>query len=122
MNTWLAAAAVASLATALIHILAGGRHIARPLMEAGDLTTVPKHTQYYCWHIVSIVLLAMAGGYAYGSTAPEAMALNVMLTGLAASFALWNIALILWKRLDPKHMIQWALFLPITLLGLAGLI
>ena len=121
MNIWLAAAALASLATALIHIFAGERHVARPLLRASDLASIPKHTQFYCWHIVSILLLAMAFGYAYASVAPTAIALNVMLTALAASFALWNIGLILWKRLSPKHMIQWALFLPISLLGLAGL-
>ncbi len=121
MNIWLAAAALVSLATALIHIFAGEREIARPLLRASDLASVPKHTQFYCWHIVSIVLLAMAAGYGYGSFEPTAIALNVMLTGLAASFALWNIGLILWKRLSPKHMIQWALFLPISGLGIAGL-
>ncbi len=121
MNIWLAAAALVSLATALIHIFAGEREIARPLLNATDLASIPKHTQFYCWHIVSIVLLAMAAGYGYGSVEPTAIALNVMLTALAASFTIWSIGLILWKRLSPKHMIQWALFLPICSLGLAGL-
>lgn len=121
MNGWFIAAAGASMATALVHILAGGRFIARPLLASTDLREIPKYTQYYCWHIVSIVLLAMAGGYAYCGLDPQAVALAVVLTGLATCFALWCALLIVWKRLSPLHMLQWMLFLPITLLGLAGL-
>lgn len=121
MNSWFIAAAGASLATALVHIVAGGRFIARPLLASTDLREVPKYTQYYCWHIVSIVLLTMALGYAYCGFDPQASALAVVLTGLAAAFALWCALLIAWKRLSPIRMLQWMLFLPIALLGLAGL-
>lgn len=109
------------MATALLHILAGGRFIAQPLLASTGLGEIPKYTNYYCWHIVSIVLLTMAVGYAYCGLDPQAVALAVVLTGLAASFALWSGLLIVWKKLNPLHMLQWMLFLPITLLGLAGL-
>lgn len=121
MNGWLIAAAAASAATALIHIVPGGRYIARPLLGSSDLAKVPKYTHYYCWHAVSIVLLTMALGFVYCGFNPESLALAVMLTGLAGSFALWNGVLIIWKKLNPIHMPQWALFLPIATLGLIGL-
>ncbi len=122
MNGWfIAASAVAGL-TAFAHLVPGGRAIARPLLASGDLHDVPKFTHYYCWHIVSIVLLTMAAGYAYCALFAGEKALAVVLTGLALSFGLWNVALIVWKQQSFLLLPQWALFAPIAGLGLMGLL
>lgn len=121
-NLWFLAAGILSAATTAIHFFLGGREIALPLLQARDIGTIPKHTNYYCWHLVTITLLAMTAGFIHAASSPVAHGSAVTWTLLALFFALWNIGLILWKRLDPKHMVQWALFLPIAGSGLAGML
>jgi len=121
MNTLLLAAAVASLAVAAVHVIVGGRVIAAPLLRADGLRPVPRFTNYYCWHMVSIVLLAMAGCYAWAGMDAGAVELAVLATGLALAFMAWGLGLILWKRQRTRHMPQWLMFAAVSGLGLAGL-
>ena len=120
LNAPLAVAAGLSAFTACIHAFLGGRDVARPLLQA-DMARVPKFTNYYCWHIVTIVLVAMALGFAHAAVAPAAMIGAVTWTLIAAAFAVWSIALFLWKRMHPFALPQWALFAPIAALGVWGL-
>lgn len=121
-NIWLLVAGLLSLLTAAVHFFLGGREVALPLLQARDINNVAKHTNYYCWHLVTIVLVAMGAGFIHAALQPGDWVGAVTWTGLAGAFTLWNIALILWKRLNPKHMVQWALFLPITATGMIGLL
>ena len=121
MNGWLIAAAAASFLVALTHIFAGTKPIVGPLLRVEGLNHVSRFTNYYCWHIVSILLLAMAAGFAYAALRP-AVPLAVMMTFFAGAFMVWSVGLILWKRLRPFHMPQWALFLPVTAFGILGLV
>ncbi|MEO1613273.1 MAG: hypothetical protein AAFU55_13115, partial [Pseudomonadota bacterium] len=119
LNAPLAAAAGLSALTACVHAFLGGRDVAKPLLEA-DMARAPKLTNYYCWHIVTIVLVAMTLGFAYAATAPSAVASAVTWTLIAAAFAIWSVALFLWKRMHPFALPQWALFAPIAALGVWG--
>ena len=56
---FLGAAAIAGL-TCVIHVWLGGREVAQPLLASGGLGKVPKFTNYYCWHLVTIVLAGLA--------------------------------------------------------------
>ncbi len=42
--------------TFLIHLFAGGKDVARPLLDS-DIATEVKLTLYACWHLVSVALL-----------------------------------------------------------------
>ncbi len=42
-----------------VHIFIGGPEIAAPLL-ASDMRKTPKYTQYFCWHIVSATIGALA--------------------------------------------------------------
>ncbi|MDJ1158131.1 hypothetical protein QNA08_07790 [Chelatococcus sp. SYSU_G07232] len=119
LQPWLAAAALLSAATALIHTFLGGREIAVPLLAARDLAPVPKLTAYYCWHMVTLLLFAMAVGFALAA-AGRGEGLATGLTILAALFALLSLGLVVGYRVNPWHMPQWALFLPIALCGALG--
>lgn len=121
-NFWLLTAGLLAAATAGIHFFLGGPEIARPLLQARDIGAIAKHTNYYCWHLVTITLAAMAIGFIHAAATPGAHSSAVTWTVLAFAFAVWNIGLILWKRLSPRHMVQWVLFLPIGATGLAGLL
>lgn len=120
MNAWFAVAAVLSAATCLVHLLAGGREIARPLLDAQGLRTVPRLTSYYCWHLVTIALAGLCLAFAAAATgASRDLALAATL--FAALSAALNLGLILRFRLPFWHFPQWALFVPIAASGLAGL-
>ena len=121
MSVFWLAAAVVSAATCGVHTFVGGRVIAGPLLAAGDLRTVPKVTAYYCWHMVTIVLAAMAMGFGWAATNPRGATLACFLAGLAAAFALLNLGLAVAWRLHPlRGLPQWIFFVLIAGLGVAG--
>ena len=59
MNAGFAVASALSLLTWGIHTFVGGPEVARPLLRS-ELRPVPKLTQYYCWHAVTLALFLMA--------------------------------------------------------------
>ncbi len=130
MNAWLLAAGAASFLTLLAHIFGGGKEIARPLLEARDMGRTAKYTNYFCWHIVTIALAAMAAGYFYAGVAfytdarlvaSAPWALAALQTGLAGAFIVLNLAIIVRYRMSPLAMPQWALFGIIFGLAMMGL-
>jgi hypothetical protein len=121
MSAFWLAAAVASAATCGVHTFVGGRFIAAPLLAAADLRTTPKVTAYFCWHMVTIVLAAMAAGFAWAALDARAAALAWLFTVLAVAFAILNLGLALAWRLHPLRRVpQWMFFAVIASLGLAG--
>lgn len=122
MNIFLALAAALSALVALTHLFLGGRSIARPLLQASDLHDVAKYTNYYCWHLVTITLFAMAAAFAWAAAFPEARALAVCWTVLAALFGIWNFALAIWKKQSLLHMPQWILFLGVSVPAFLGVL
>jgi hypothetical protein len=121
MNHWLLLAGLAAGATCAVHVLLGGREIARPMLASNDLHRIVRLTNYYCWHMVTIVLAGMAGAFAYAAWHPASIELAAVFTLLAASFAVLSLGLIAVYRVRPLLMPQWILFLAITALGVAGL-
>ena len=122
IQNWpLAGAAALSALTTLIHVFLGGPESARPLL-ASELRRVPKFTNYYCWHLVTITLAAMAFGFAVAAIAPGAEISAITWTLVAAAFAIWSVALFIWKRMHPLALPQWALFAPIAALGFWGIV
>ncbi len=122
LNWWLAAAALASFVTFAIHTFVGTGQIARPLLDPGlKLSSVSRYTNYYCWHLVTITLLAQAACFAWAALPSRAPDLAVLATVLAAGFLAWNITLNLWRRLPIAVAPQWVFFAPITILGAVGL-
>ena len=122
MHSWtLMTAAGLSLFTFGVHVFLGGPSVAKPLLESQEMEIVAKYTNYYCWHIVSIVLLAMSIGFAAGALRPQSRDVVIMMTALSAAFTVWSLLLIVWKYRHPWKLPQWTLFLPITILGTVGL-
>lgn len=119
MNGWLLAAAAVCGLTAVVHVFAGGPSVAGPLL-ASEMDDEAKYTNYYCWHLVTIVIVVMTIGFAYGAVAETAEDLTLAMSGLAGAFTLWSVALVVWKRQSFLRMPQWLLFAPITVLGLVG--
>lgn len=122
MNFWLLAAAGLASATCGLHVIAGGREAARPLLASLDLDRVAKYTNYYCWHLVTITIAALAIAFATAAFPATSQSLAVFATGASFAFALLNLVMIARFRLPLREFGQWVLFLAIALLGLTGLL
>ncbi|QEE35163.1 hypothetical protein FTO60_05205 [Octadecabacter sp. SW4] len=83
--------------------------------------SVAKYTNYYCWHLVSITLIAMCAGLIWPAYDPTQSGLAVMWVVIAALFCLWSLLLITSKKQPFLLMPQWSLFAVIAGLGLTGL-
>jgi hypothetical protein len=122
MNYFLLGAAIVSLMTFLAHLFWGGHEVAKPLLNTLEIQEVVKLTTYYCWHIVTILLFVMTCVYAYIALLQLDIPLTISITSIAGACALLNIGLIVVRKLKPLDYPQWVFFVPITLLGVLGLV
>jgi len=125
MNIWFLAAGLLSLGLCLLHIIGGGKVAARPLLGLGGLNPVAKYTNYYCWHIVTIIIAGLGIMYLFAAYAESAHELAVAASLFALSFSLWNLGLYFMIKKQLRHwynLAQWLFFLPIWVLGFAGLL
>lgn len=120
MNFWFLAAASLSAVICAIHVILGGREAARPLLAARDIDRVAKFTNYYCWHLVTIAIAAISVAFALASRPQADSEIAHIASGTALAFVAWSFIMMARYRLNPLQFPQWALFLPVACLGLAG--
>ena len=120
VNAGFVAAALLSLVTFGVHTFVGGVFVARPLLASRDLTPASLWLNYYCWHIVTVLLLMMAAGYAWAATRSEAMEIGVFLTFLAAILSPLCVWVALKGRIAPWRFPAASLFALIVVAGLWG--
>ena len=101
MNVFLLASGIAMAAIWAIHTFVGQRTIVRPLQDCEALAAVPKWTMFYCWHLVTIALGAMAAGLVYAAFTPSAHDLAAFIGLLALLFGLFG--LVLPRALGPSY-------------------
>lgn len=87
VNPGFATAAVLSLVTFAVHTFVGGRFAARPLLDAHDFHKASRWLNYFTWHMATVMLLVMAGGFAWAAFEPMAIAAAMILTLMAAVFS-----------------------------------
>ena len=136
MNLWLMTAALLAGATMVVHLVAGGRLFARPLL-ALDVGPTLKATHYFCWHIVTLTLGAWAAALAWLALAWLALAWLALawlaladgdwvrpaafgLAGLAAAIAGLNLVIGVRQTGGIWPLPQWAFFLPLAIVTVAG--
>lgn len=122
MNIYFAIAGFLSVFNAGLHFFAGGKSIARPLLDATSLTEEVRYVLYFCWHIATLALLAQAILFGVAAIMPDQASLAVTGTALAGAIALLGISIPLFVKTSYKTVPQGWLFVPVTLLGLAGLL
>lgn len=101
MNVGLAGASAAAAVTFLAHWQIGGRYAARPLLASAQLPAVAKWLNYFCWHIVTILLLMMAltlAGAAAGRVHMDAVRFIAV---SATAISLLSIAVTLSAKIRP---------------------
>ena len=119
-NIWFFASGIAAGLTALLHMFAGGPEIAGPLLRSKDIHDVPKYVNYYCWHLLSMTLVAMSAGVNWSAFDSTQNGLAWMWTVMAVAFCLWSVSLVAWKRQSTLYMPQWSLFGVILACAIAG--
>ena len=119
MNALLLVAAALSLGIFLLHTFVGGRHVARPLLTA-PMPSQTKHTSYFCWHIVTLVLAALGIMFLYAGLRPGGMDVGWVAVGLTASIAVYGIVMPPSLRLKYSDHPQGWLFVPVALVGAWG--
>lgn len=122
MNTWLIAASALAALTALVHFFVGGRQVAKPLLDSDEISSLVKYTHYFCWHIVTLALAAMAIGLAYSGLEPAGRDVAVLMVGFAGFIALWNVLMNARHRLKASRHPQFVFFIPIVAVALPGLL
>ncbi|MFK7965041.1 MAG: hypothetical protein AB8C46_13845 [Burkholderiaceae bacterium] len=122
MNHFLIAAGAATGLIWALHTFAGQVTVARPLLDAPDLAHTPKHTQFYCWHIVTLLLLALPAAFVFAALAPQHIALAWMATGIVTAMSVLGLVLPPLTGERYLDMPQGWLFLPVAVLGFAGLL
>ena len=119
-NLGFATAAVLSLITFGVHTFIGGRFAARPLLEATDLPKASRWLNYFTWHMVTVLLLFMTGGFWVAALSTDAFDVAVLLMLMAASFSPLCIWVALKGGVAPWRFPASWLFLLILAAGLWG--
>lgn len=123
MQTYLMwSAAFMSFVTFAVHTFIGGPRVALPLLNTTHLPIASKWLNYYCWHITTVLLLAMGGGYVYVALHPDRPELAVFLTALSAALSVLSAVVAIKGRISPFRFPSTSLFAIVSLLGSAGLL
>jgi len=115
---------ISAFVTAGAYVVAGGKEVARPLLEATMDETV-KLTLYASWHLVSVSLslsslALLADGFGFFDSPP-------IVAFISALWLLYGIVFLVvnYRIASPPGLLrlpQWILLLPVGLLGLLGAI
>ena len=114
-NLGFATASALAVVTFLVHTFVGGIYVVRPLLAVDGLTRASRWLNYYCWHITTITIVAMATMFGYAARVPDGRGFGVLFTVLALSFSLLCIAVAIKGRVPPHR------FPPTSLFGLIAL-
>jgi hypothetical protein len=114
---------IASLGLAAVHVVAGGRQVARP-MRGAAFGVVARDTMYACWHIVTAQLV-LSGLYLTAAAFAPTTATDTGVRAVATSYLAYA-AVFLWiaaasrRRGALLQLGQWIAFLPLGAVGWLG--
>ena len=120
MNLGFAAAAVVLAATFGVHVFLGGIHAARPLLAATDITRASRWLNYFCWHMVSVLLLALAAAFALAAGRADMWPLAALGVLLSAVFSLLSAVVALKGQIAPLRFPSTSLFALSSAAGFCG--
>jgi len=121
-NYLLWAAVVLSLVTFYVHTFIGGPRVTVPLLANQDLPRASKWLNYYCWHMVTLYLFLLGGGYAYVAVHPDKPELVVFLTILNIQFAVLSVIVARKGKINPLRFPSTSLFSLLSVLGIFWLV
>ncbi|HET6524476.1 hypothetical protein [Sphingopyxis sp.] len=104
----------------VFHLVQGGKEVVRPLRASTGLDPAVRDTLYMCWHFVTATLAVMFASFVL-AIATSRQDLAIVGTSIAFGFTLTGIGQVPAMRARYRDLPQGWLFLPITILGSAGL-
>ncbi len=115
---WLASAL--SFVTFGVHTFVGGVYAARPLLAAPDLPRAARWLNYYCWHITTVLLVYMTGGFAWAALSPQGLSVAWFLTALAPALSVLSVGVALRGGVNPIRFPSTTLFALIFIAAAIG--
>lgn len=103
------------------HVLVGGRLVARSLLDSPGLAPPARWIAYFCWHMATLTVAAMAAGFAWAAVDARAALLGGLLTGLSLAFAGLCAWVAFRARLPALRLPPLLLFITLTAAGAWGL-
>jgi hypothetical protein len=103
----------------VVHIFLGGKDVERPL-RASALDPILRDTLHVCWHCVTATVAIMAALFLF-SVASARSDFAMAGTALAWGYTMVGVGLVPAVGASYRDLPQGWLFLPIALLGTAGL-
>jgi len=117
----LAATAFLMALITAVHVFVGARTDVVPLLSS-DIPEPARSTLYFCWHLVSIMLVAMTIAFALAAADDQYRLLGLAATALAAAFTLWGVlAAVVRRQSLITKLPQGLMFAVVTALAVVGL-
>jgi len=120
-DVFLGAAGFLCLLAVAIHVAIGGREIARPLLDDENMPRVARRTAYFCWHLVTVLLVGMTAAFVWAAMDPTAWEAAALATVIAIAATALSLTLAIAGEGPASELPQWGLFLMIAGLGWFGL-
>jgi hypothetical protein len=114
------AAAASSLVTFAVHTFVGSAFVAKPLLSDQSLPKASKWLAYYCWHIVTLLLLAIAAAFGAAATGSLTGRGALGLAAFCAACSLLCVAVALRAGIAPWRFPATTLFAIVSAFGFAG--
>ncbi|MBL4620750.1 MAG: hypothetical protein JKX88_11710 [Marinicaulis sp.] len=121
MSLFLWTAAGLAGVTFVIHVFAGGKVAARPLLADASLPPESKWLNYYCWHITSVMIAFVCAAFIWLGASHPQPPMVILLSSLTASLALLSVGVALKGGVHPLRLPSTTLFAAISALGWAAL-
>ncbi len=115
-----AAAALAGM-TLAVHVFAGGKAVARPLLADTNLPPESKWLNYYCWHITSVMIGFICAAFIWLAISPPQQPMVILLSSLTAAVSLLSAWVAHKGGIHPLRLPSTTLFAAISALGWAAL-
>lgn len=120
MTILAALASLSALVTFAVHTFTGGRVVARPLLADTHLPPASKWLNYYCWHITTVLLAAMAIAFAATALDARYAAFPLLFGPLALCLAGLSAAIAIKAGMAPLRLPSTSLFALTGGLGVAS--
>lgn len=115
-----AIAALLMAITALVHLFAGGKEAARPLLKSEGLSQQAIMTLYVAWHMVTVGLFASSLVFLAVALRPEWLAIGWAAGIMIGIWGLVSIVQTIAFKLPILMVPQWMVCLPVAALALWG--
>lgn len=119
MIAW-ALAALCLLFLTAVHLTAGEKEVARPLLQSQTLPGEVIGVLYLCWHVVTLVMVLAAAAFAAAAIRPALADFAISATIVMAMIALLSLIVVIWTGQRHRDMPQWIAFAVVAGLGVLG--